>query len=67
LYSWLCVKVLGQLGKVQDFKGRYDENEDWDVERRRDEELLCDSGKIVLEPVEGTRVEFSSRSEFFTG
>jgi hypothetical protein len=61
------VKVLGQLGKVQDFKERYDENEDWDVERRRDEELLCDSGKIVLEPVEGTRVEFSSRSEFFTG
>jgi hypothetical protein len=61
------VKVLGQLGKVQDFKGRCGENEDGNVERRGDEELLCDSGKIVLEPVEGTRVEFSSRSEFSTG
>lgn len=50
---------------MQDFKGRCDENEDWDVESHGDEELLCDSGKIVLEPAEGTRVEFSSRSVFF--
>jgi hypothetical protein len=58
------VKVLWQLGNVQDIKGPRDVDEDRHMERRGDAELLCGSGEMLLDLVE-VRLDVSSRSNFF--
>lgn len=56
------MNVLKQFVKVQDFKRRCDVDEDGDVERYGEAELLCEWGEKLSEFVE--EADFSSRSNF---
>jgi hypothetical protein len=60
------VKVLRQLGKVQYIEGSRDEDEDGDMERCGDVELLCGSGEMVLDLVEEASLLFLSMSDFLS-
>jgi hypothetical protein len=49
LYSWLCINLLWQLGKLQGIKGHCDEDEDedGDLDGRANFEFFCESDEIV--------------------